>query len=127
MIDTPVHTNQRHATPNPKPLYRGTQAVWYVLWIVEAILAFRFVLKLISANAEAGFTEFIYTISNPLVTPFSFVLRSTNLEETVFEWTTVVAMVVYAIIAVALVKLLVMGKPVSRFEAEKKLEKQEDV
>ena len=46
-----------------KPLYRGTQIVWYVLTVLEVLLAFRFVLRLIGANPVAGVTDFIYSIS----------------------------------------------------------------
>lgn len=127
MIHTHAHTTHSTVKPNPKPLYRGTQIVWYVLWIVQALLAFRFFLKLIGANAAAGFTDFIYTLSAPLVAPFLFVIRSNSVQGNVFEWITLLAMVVYYVAAVAIVKLLVMGKPVDTFEAERKLEDQEDV
>ncbi|TSD01061.1 MAG: hypothetical protein Athens071425_508, partial [Parcubacteria group bacterium Athens0714_25] len=46
-----------------KPLYRGTQIVWYLLGLLEILLAFRFILKLLGANMEAGFTSFIYGVT----------------------------------------------------------------
>ena len=52
-------------SPTTKPLFKGTQVVWYVLSVIEVILAFRFMLKLLGANPEAGFTSFIYAISWP--------------------------------------------------------------
>ena len=45
-------------SPTTKPLFKGTQVVWYVLSVIEVILAFRFMLKLLGANPEAGFTKF---------------------------------------------------------------------
>ena len=39
-------------SPSTKPLYRGTQIIWYLLGLLEALLAFRFVLKLLAANSD---------------------------------------------------------------------------
>ncbi len=57
-------------SPSTKPLYRGTQIVWYILGIIEVVLAFRFILKLLGANPDAGFSSFIYGISYIFATPF---------------------------------------------------------
>jgi hypothetical protein len=108
-----------------KPLYRGTQIVWYVVGIIEAFLAFRFVLKLLGANPEAGFTSFVYGITLPFAAPFLNVFRIPRVEGSILEWTTLLAMLVYFLIALAIVKLFVMSKPVSTPEAAVKLDRQE--
>lgn len=108
-------------SPSTKPLYHGTQIVWYLVGIVETFLAFRFFLKLFGANSSAGFTNFIYTVTQPLTTPFSTVFHMSRFEGSVFEWTTLLAMFVYGIIAWGIVKLLLMGKTVSTPEAAVKL------
>ena len=108
-----------------KPLYRGTQIVRYIIGILEALLAFRFVLKLLGANPTAGFTNFIYGVTHPLAAPFLNVFKITKVEGSIFEWTTLLAMLVYWLIAMALARLFVMGKPVSTPEAATKLEDQE--
>lgn len=113
-------------SPSTKPLYRGTQAVWYILGIVETLLAFRFVLKLLGANPSAGFTNFIYQITYVFATPFLTVFRSTQVTQgSIFEWTTLLAMLVYLIIATGIIKLFLIGKTVSTPEAAVKLNKQE--
>jgi hypothetical protein len=109
-----------------KPLYRGTQIVWYLFGLLEALLAFRFILKLTAANPGAGFTDFIYNLSYPFVVPFINVFRTARVEGSVFEWTTLLAMVVYWLIAKGIVRLLVIGKPVSTPEAHQKLNREED-
>lgn len=114
-----------YTSPSARPLYRGTQIVWYVLGILEALLAFRFIMKLLGANSAAGFTSFIYGITHPFAAPFLNVFRITRVEGSVFEWTTLLAMLVYWLIALALIKLLVMGKPVSTPEAAVKLDRQD--
>ncbi len=112
-------------SPRTKPLYRGTQIVWYILGLLEALLAFRFVLRLLGANPNAGFSDFIYTITYPFAAPFLSVFKITKVAGSVFEWTTLLAMVVYWLIALAIIKLLVMGKSVSTPEAAVKLESQD--
>jgi hypothetical protein len=114
-----------YTSPSTRPLYRGTQVVWYLLGILEVILAFRFVLKLLGANPAAGFTDFIYNLSYPFVAPFLNVFRISYVQGSVFEWTTLLAMLVYWLIAWAIIKLFIMGKPVSTPEAAAKLERQD--
>jgi hypothetical protein len=108
-----------------KPLYRGTRIVWYSATLLEALLAFRFVLKLLAANPSAGFTIFVYGVTAPFVAPFLTVFRITRIEGSVFEWTTLLAMLVYWLIAWAISKLFLISKPVSREEAARKLDEQD--
>lgn len=94
------------------PLYRISQVVWYVLYIVEALLALRFVLRLLNANPAAGFTEFIYNISQPFYAPFANVIRGINVSGSVLDWNILLAMVVYWLLAWAIVSLFAIGRPV---------------
>ena len=108
-----------------KPLYRGTQIVWYVVGILEALLAFRFILKLLAANPTAGSTSFIYGVTYPFAAPFLSVFKLPTVEGSVLEWTTLLAMLVYFLIALAIIKLFVMSKAVSTPEAAAKLDQQD--
>ncbi len=112
-------------SPTTKPLFRGTQIIWYLLGLIEILLAFRFVLKLLGANPDAGFTSFIYGVTYIFAAPFISVFRLSSVAGSIFEWTTVLAMLVYWIIAMGLVKLLIMGKTVSTPEAATKLNNQD--
>ncbi|MEK7600690.1 MAG: YggT family protein [Patescibacteria group bacterium] len=109
-----------------KPIYRGTQIVWYILGIVEVLLVFRFILKLLGANAGAGFTNAVYSITHVFVSPFLNVFRVTQASGSTFEWTTLLAMLVYWVLAVGITKLFLMGKTVSTPEAAGKLNDQEN-
>ena len=113
-------------SPTTKPIYRGVQVVWYLLSLIEFLLIFRFVLKLLGANPGAGFTSFIYNITGPLVAPFLRVFNITVVQGAIFEWTTLLAMLVYWFIAFGIVKLFFMTKTVSTPEAAKKLEEEEN-
>jgi hypothetical protein len=108
-----------------KPLYRGTQIVWYILGLLEILLAFRFALKLLAANQSAGFTSFIYNVTHVFALPFNSVFRVTAVENNVFEWTTLLAMVVYWIVAMGIIRFFLMSKTVSTPEAAAKLNNQE--
>lgn len=113
-------------SPSTKPLFRGTQIVWYLLGLIEVLLAFRFILKLLGANPAAGFTSFIYSVSYVFAAPFLAVFRSSQIVQgSIFEWTTLLAMLVYAIIAWGIIKLFMMGRTVSTPEAAAKLDEQE--
>lgn len=108
-----------------RPLYRGAQIVWYILSVIEGLLVIRFVLKLLQANPNAVFTDFIYTLSGIFTAPFVAVFQNVRIESSVIEWTTLLAMLVYWLIAVAIIRLFVMSKPVSAVEADQKLTEQE--
>lgn len=110
-------------SPTTKPLFKGTQIVWYLLSLLEVLLAFRFVLKFLGANAQAGFTSFIYALTWPFTTPFLAVFSRTTVQGSIFEWTTLLAMLVYWMIALAIVRLFLISKTVSTPEAAAKLEK----
>jgi uncharacterized protein YggT (Ycf19 family) len=112
-----------YSSPTTKPLYRGTQVVWYILGIIEVLLAFRFVLRLLAANPSAGFSRFIYTVSYPFAAPFLKVFQVSKVESGIFEWTTLLAMFVFFLIAWGIVKLFFMSKTVSTTEAATKLDK----
>jgi hypothetical protein len=105
-----------------KPLYRGTQIVWYILGLLEVLLAFRFILKLFAANPTAGFSSFIYNVSYPFTAPFLTVFHISQIAGSIFEWTTLLAMLVYGLVAWGIVKMFSMSKTVSTPEAAAKLD-----
>ncbi len=112
-------------SPTTKPLFKGTQIVWYVVSLLDVFLALRFVLKLMGADSGAGFTSFIYALTWPFTAPFLAVFQATTVQGSIFEWTTLLAMLVYWMIAIAIVKLFLISKTVSTPEAAAKLEDQE--
>ncbi len=112
-------------SPSTQPLYRGTQVVWYLLGLIEILLVFRFSLKLLGANPDAGFSSFIYGITGIFSKPFLNVFGISQVSGSVFEWTTLLAMLVYAALAFGIVKLFLIGKTVSTPEAAVKLNAQE--
>jgi uncharacterized protein YggT (Ycf19 family) len=84
--------------------------VWFVVGILLVLLAFRFVL--LGANPNNGFANFIYSVSYPFAAPF-FGLFGYTLKYGIsrVELSTLVAMVVYALIAFGITTLLTIGHP----------------
>lgn len=101
-----------------KAIFRSYQAIWYILGVIEVLLAFRVVLKLLGANAFSGFTNFIYAVSGPFALPFAGILGTTVSSDSVFEWSTLIAMAVYAVVAYGIVALFQLVKPTNPEEVE---------
>lgn len=101
-----------------KTIFRFSQVVWYVLGVTEVLLGFRFVLKMLAANAGTGFVSFIYSVTGPLVAPFRGIFPTPVSGGSVFEWSTIVAAVVYVCIAWGLVYLLDLLYPITPNDVE---------
>lgn len=84
--------------------------IYFFLGIIEILLAFRFVLKLTGANPATGFVNFIYSLSQIFIAPFTGIFPQTATAGAVttayFEPSTIVAMLVYAVIAWGIVKII---------------------
>lgn len=106
---------------NARSVYFSTQTVWFILSIVEVLLALRFILKLLAANATAFFTSVIYTLTDVLVAPVVAVFKTTYAAGNVFEWTTLLAAIVYFAIAAGIVSLFLMGETDTAPEANIRL------
>jgi uncharacterized protein YggT (Ycf19 family) len=87
------------------------RVIWLVAGVIMGLLALRFLLRLLGADPNNGFADFIYTISHPFATPF-FGLFSYNADLGVgrFEFETLIAILVYALVAWLLAKVVTIGK-----------------
>ncbi|OGY52008.1 MAG: hypothetical protein A2951_02735 [Candidatus Buchananbacteria bacterium RIFCSPLOWO2_01_FULL_56_15] len=95
-----------------KTLSRGSEILWYIVDAIEALLLLRFALRLFVANPAAWFTRWVNVATDPLVAPFVSVFRITRVEGNVFEWTTLLAMVVYWLLGAAIIRLLLIGRDI---------------
>lgn len=84
--------------------------VYFFFGALEILLAFRLVFKLMGASVGNAFIGLIYGLSGIFILPFQGIFHSgvTQGIETssVFEPSTLVAIIVYAVIAWGIVKLL---------------------
>ncbi len=111
-------TQTQSAFQKKKAIFKMYQVIWYILGIVEALLAFRIILKALAANPASGFVNFIYSVSDLFALPFLGIFGITASQGSVLEWSTFVAMAVYALIAYAIVKLIQLIKPTTPGEVE---------
>src|SRR5665647_325494 len=101
---------------NDEKYLKQRKVVYYVLGILETLFAFRLIFKLLGANPGSTFVSFIYTISGVFLAPFNGIFRTAvnkGIEtQSVLEPTTIIAMIVYALIAYGVVRLIgIYGTP----------------
>lgn len=83
--------------------------IWLVYGIVAGLHVIRMLLSLLGANSANAFANFIYTVTNPFVAPFRSLF---SIDTTVgnglgrFEIETLVALLVYGLVAWVLVKMV---------------------
>jgi hypothetical protein len=94
--------------------FKYRKLVYYIFGALEILLAFRLVFKVLGANPGSNFVSLIYTVSGVFLAPFRDVFRiavSEGIEtKSVLEPTTIISMIVYAIIAYAIVRLIEINK-----------------
>lgn len=101
---TPQANNQRAPV---SPTDRVCQIIYLVFGIVEVLIAIRVILKLLAANPDAGFSSLIYGITQPLVAFFQGVFPTpTGSRGSVFELSSVLAIIVYALLAYVIVRVI---------------------
>ena len=101
-------------TTETKRIASSTQTVEYLIYFffgaLEILLAFRLVLKLMGASTANGFLGLIYGLTGIFILPFEGIFRrgtAQGIETTaVLEPSTLVAIIVYAILAWGIVKLV---------------------
>ena len=111
--------SETRAIEKKKVIFRTYQVIWYVLGVMETLLLFRFIFKLLGANPGTPFVRFLYSISGIFLTPFRAIFPTTTVEGSIFEGSTLVAMAIYVVIAYGIVHLFQLVKPVKSDEVER--------
>src|SRR5690606_40163802 len=101
-----MQTLNQPSTEETKNRFLATRIVGYVFYVLEVLLGFRFILKLLGANPGAGFTDIVYTLSSIPLAPFRFVFSNDAVGGSVVEWSTLLAMAVYWVLVWGIVKLV---------------------
>jgi hypothetical protein len=107
-VNQPGYGGYPRAGPTATQLavWRAQRIIYYVCGVVQAFIAIRFILKLLAANPASPFTQIIYNVSWVFVFPFNGVVPDTTSASSVLEWFSIIAIVVYALVAVGLGKLI---------------------
>jgi YggT family protein len=101
-----------------KTIFRFNQIIWLILGFIEVLLVFRFVLRLLGANPLVGFTNLIYSVTMPLAAPFSGILGVTTFGNSAVEWSTIIAAIVYLLVAWGLAYILNLIYPITPKDVE---------
>lgn len=86
--------------------FKATQLVWLLFGILEALIALRIGLKLIGANPDSPIAVFIYGFTSLFLFPFAGLTATPAAGGMVLELSSVIAMVVYALIGWALERII---------------------
>lgn len=85
--------------------YWITSVTYFVLGVLEVILGLRLLFRLLGANQGNDFIAFLYSLSHIFVVGFNGIFNDQALGRSVFEVSTLIAMLVYALIAWGIVSL----------------------
>jgi uncharacterized protein YggT (Ycf19 family) len=124
-VSSTPHTTEVHSTVAPRTAvdrvdavaydpYEGrriaalrlTQLVYWVFGLIEGLIVIRLVLKSLGANPAAGFSQFIYGITAPLVAPFVGLFNNPSYQGSVLELSSIIALIVYALAAWLIARLV---------------------
>jgi len=81
--------------------------LYIIIGFIEAVIGLRFLLLLIGANPTSPFVNWIYSWSNPFVAPFAGIFGQHATvtaagqgvaAQSIFDWTALIALVVYGLI-----------------------------
>jgi uncharacterized protein YggT (Ycf19 family) len=85
------------------------EIIYLVFGIIDAVLLIRLVLKLLGANAHAGFAQFIYGLTDFFLAPFKGLLPTVVSGQSVLELSLIFAILIYSLIALGLVRLVAIS------------------
>lgn len=79
---------------------------WFIA-VLEVTLAIRFLLRLIGADPGNLFAGFLYALTDIILFPFNGIVQSPSLRQfQAFEWSTLIAMIIYALVFWAIRRFL---------------------
>jgi len=88
-------------------LYRAKRIVWFVVSVIIAVIALRFVLLALAANQENAFASFVYGLSGIFVAPFLGLFGAEpTFGTSYYESASLVAIAVYLMLGWLISKLL---------------------
>jgi hypothetical protein len=86
--------------------FKATQLIWLAIGLLEGALALRILLKLIGANADNAFAGLLYRVTDLFLVPFVGLTGTPAAGGLVLEISSVIAMIVYFLLAWALERLV---------------------
>jgi uncharacterized protein YggT (Ycf19 family) len=104
---TEVRSVQRDPEREQRILtFKATQIVWLLFGILEGLIALRILLKLIAANPNSPIAALIYGFTGLFLYPFSGLTSTPSAGGMVLELSSILAMIIYALVAWVIVKMI---------------------
>lgn len=86
------------------------RVIYYIVGVITTLLLIRIILLLLAANQGNAFVDFIYALSGLFAMPFFGIFSYTpTYGSSVFELSSVVAIIIYGLVGWGLAKLLTIG------------------
>lgn len=79
--------------------------IWLLFGVIEALIGLRIILKFIAANPTSDFARFLYSLTDVFLAPFAGLVGSPVIGNGVIEIYSMIAIVVYALLAWLVVRL----------------------
>lgn len=86
--------------------FKLTELIWLFFGGIEGLIGLRILLKLVAANPDNPFAAFVYAISDVFLWPFRGLTVTPSAGNVVLELPAFVALLVYALLAWGIVRLV---------------------
>jgi hypothetical protein len=83
-----------------------TALIGFLFTVLEGLIGLRIVLKLMDANSQNAFASSVYNLTGLFLAPFNSLVGNPAMGGNVLEITSLVALIVYALIAAVLIRLV---------------------
>lgn len=80
----------------------GLRLVDWIFYVIYALLGLRFLLALLAASEEAGFTQLVHALTDPLLIPFQAIVARPAIGGSVVDFPVLVAIVAYIVLHLAI-------------------------
>lgn len=104
-------TKTQAARPGMSGVMLAQRIVWFIVGFITVVIALRFALLLFGANQGAAFTDLVYSVSGVFVAPFTGIFGQPTYGVSVFEISSILAIVIYSLLGLGIAKLLTIGRP----------------
>ncbi len=105
VVDTKREIIEDPNAPGRVLVARIAGLMWLLFGMLDVLIVLRVILKLIAANPANPFAQFVYNLSSTFLAPFSSLIASPIVGNGVFEISSMVALVVYTLLAWIVVRL----------------------
>lgn len=87
-------------------LLKLTQFIWLGFGVLEGLIGLRLLLKLIAANPDNPFAQFVYGVTGPFLWPFVGLTRTPAAQGIVLEIHSIIALFVYALLSLLIERMI---------------------